>query len=473
MEEETVRKLIGCLMFVALLLPVIASAQGQPAPSDEWKFKWGGAERVRHEYWRNWKDMNNQNTPATEDNRNLFRVKTSLWGQADYGKNLSGYLRLANEFRAYPYFGGTTGSNPDKSADKKGYYFDINEVVVDNLYADIKNFMELPVDLRIGRQDFLGAYGEGFLIMDGTPGDGSRTFYFNAAKASWRMDDKNTIDFVYINNPRDEEFMPVINRTMLERRGTNKDKAPFNLNTTDEIGYVAYWKNKSVENLSLEGYYIYKSEDDQGGVGAQSKKSQINTIGSFAKYNFSPFTFRGQLASQFGKYGDEDRTGLGGYGWLDYDFKDTAWSPQASIGYVYLSGNDLDSAKNEGWDPLFSRFPLWSELYLLSYAGETGVVGYWTNLSMPGATLKFKPSEKMKLSFSYYYLMANEDVASSSIFSGTSKQRGTMPQVRIDYTFDKKKNVTGYIIAEYLDPGKFYKNEDPAIFVRTELQVKF
>jgi hypothetical protein len=465
-----VRKIIGCLLFVALLLPVIASAQGQPAQSGDWKFKWGGVERLRNEYWRNWKDMNNEGI----DNRNFFRIKTSLWGQADYGKDLTAYLKFSNEFRAYTYFGGATGSVPDKTADKKGYHFDINEVVVDNLYADIKNFMELPVDLRLGRQDLLGAYGEGFLIMDGTPQDGSRTFYFNAAKAAWKIDEKNTLDLVYINNPRDEEFLPVINRTMLVQQASpNKDKAPFNLNTTDEVGYVAYWKNKSVANLALEGYYIYKSEDDQGGAGFQAQKSKINTLGSFAKYNFSPFTLRGQLAYQSGKYGDEDRKGLGGYGWLDYDFKDTAWSPQASIGYVYLSGNDKDSAKNEGWDPLFSRFPLWSELYLLSYAAETGIVGYWTNLSMPGVTLKFKPTDKMKLSFMYYYLMANEDVTSSTIFSGTSKQRGSMPQVRLDYTFDKKKNVTGYILAEYLKPGKFYVEKDPAIFVRTELQVKF
>lgn len=30
-------------------------------------------------------------------------------------------------------------------------------------------------------------YGEGFLILifDGTPGDGSRTFFFNAIRARW------------------------------------------------------------------------------------------------------------------------------------------------------------------------------------------------------------------------------------------------------------------------------------------------
>ena len=66
--------------------------------------------------------------------------------------------------------------------------------------------------LRIGRQDFLGPdmYGEGFLLMDGSPADGSRTFYFNAAKLRWKINEKNSLDFVYIDDPRTDVFLPSI-----------------------------------------------------------------------------------------------------------------------------------------------------------------------------------------------------------------------------------------------------------------------
>jgi hypothetical protein len=169
---------IAVSLFVLVIAGMLLSCQAFA----ETKIKYGGAERMRYEYWGNWLDMDN----CQLDTRSFFRFKTSLWGQMDVDQDFTLYAKLTNEFKAYTYFGGATSSAPDKTADKKGYRFDINEVVFDNLYADMKGFMGLPVDLRLGRQDFLGTYGEGFLIMDGTPQDGSRTFYFNAAKAHGR-----------------------------------------------------------------------------------------------------------------------------------------------------------------------------------------------------------------------------------------------------------------------------------------------
>jgi hypothetical protein len=455
-----------------LFLPILLGLAGVLLATQAFaqvKFSYGGSERLRHEFWRNWKDMND----AGLDNRNFFRIKTSLWGQMDYGKNFDLYGKLTNEFRAHTYFGGTSPSFPDKTASKKGYHFDINEVIIDNLYADLKNIADSGVDLRIGRQDFLGMYGEGFLIMDGTPGDGSRTYYFNAAKASWKMDEKNTVDFIYINDPRDEEFFPAINREELAQQSNpNLNRAPQNLNTTDETAGVLYWKNKAVKNLAVEGYYIYKREAAEGGAGMQAKRGQINTLGAFEKYSFAPWTLRSQLAYQFGKYGTGDRTGLGGYAFIDRDFKNTAWKPQASVGYVYLSGDDRKTAnKNEAWDPLFSRWPAWSELYCLSYGAETSISAYWTNLSMLRASLVLKPTDKIKFSIWYNYLRANDNVAASTIFSGNKKDRGQMPQVRLDYAFNK--DISTYFLAEYFLPKKFYVNKDPALFLRTEVQIKF
>ena len=206
-------------------------------------------------------------------------------------------------------------------------------------------------------------------------------------------------------------------------------------------------------------------------MGAQSQSGEINTFGSFAKYDFSPWALRGQLAYQVGNYGDNDRQGLGGYAFLDRGFKDFAWSPQASIGYIYLSGDKQGTSKNEAWDPLFSRWNWISELYVISIGSETGIMGYWTNLGILRAELVLQPTQKMKISLWYNHLQANEQVASSSVFSGTGKKRGHLPQGRIDYIFNK--NVSAYFLAEYLIPGDFYRSRDSALFLRTELQFKF
>jgi len=450
-----------CVLAVLFVsVPVYAAPQ----------FKFGFYERMRYEYWKNLFDMDN----GQPDNRNYFRFKTSVWGKMDVDKDLSFFAKLTNEFKAYTEFQGSTATVPDKSATKKGYHFDISEVVFDNLYADVNNVFNLPVDLRIGRQDFMGQYGEGFLIFDGTPQDFTRTFYFNAAKASWRADEKNSLDFIYINDPRTEEFLPVINRTMyVQVANPRLDKVPQALNTTDEEAYVLYWKNKSVKNLALENYYIYKREGWKGGTGMQGEKGVINTVGSFARYDFSPFTVRGQLAFQFGSYGTQDRQAIGGYLYLDRDFKNVKYTPKFSLGSIYLSGDKLGASKKTAWDPLFSRYYWISDIYACSIAKDTGnnISGYWTNLEVWRAEFSFVPTKKSKVTLRYNFLRAPEEVAANAVVSGKGKDRGHLPQLRYDYTFNK--NVSTWCLLEYLIPGNFYRDNDPAIFFRADVTVKF
>ncbi len=158
---------------------------------------------------------------------------------------------------------------------------------------------------------------------------------------------------------------------------------------------------------------------------------------------------------------------------LDRSFKDAMWSPSASIGFIYLSGDDKSTNDLEAWDPLFSRWPWMSELYVLAYARETSTgPGYWTNLQMWRLGLTFKPTKKSKFRVWYNYLRANETGPTSSIFSG-EKNRGSLYQARLDYKFTK--NIAGYILAEYFVPGDFYlpTNRSEAVFLRTELSFKF
>lgn len=433
------------------------------------KFSWGPYLRLRHEYWKNYKDMDNDQM----DNRNFFRVKSSLWGKADLDENLVFYAKLTNEFKSYTYWAGASG---DKSATKKGYHFDINEVVFDGLYMDVNNFFDLPLDLRLGRQDL--SYAEGFLLSDGTPQDGSRTNYFNAAKATWQADDKNSVDFIYINDPRDEEFLPVINRRRLINLSNRlNDRVPQALNNSDETAGVLYWKNNSIKDLSLEPYYIYKKEAQEGTVSAgkpqdvASTATTLNTFGSYVKRNLGTWTLRGQAAYQFGDYGDNDRTGIGGYTYADKDFKNALWKPKATAGYIYLSGDNRKTDKNEGWDPLFSRATWFSDLYSLSMSAETGLSYYWTNLQAYRAGVALKPAGKVNLSFWYTFMLANSQVPADAVFSGKGKTRGQLTQAKVEYAFNK--NVSTYFLADYFFPGNFYKDRDQAIFLRTQLEVKF
>ena len=94
-------KKIFMSLFALVTISMLLSCQAFA----ETTFKYGGSERMRHEYWKNWKDMDN----CQLDTRNFFRFKTSLWGQMNVDKDFSIYAKLTNEFKSYTYFGGTTG----------------------------------------------------------------------------------------------------------------------------------------------------------------------------------------------------------------------------------------------------------------------------------------------------------------------------------------------------------------------------
>lgn len=446
------------VVLLAGLLLAGAWTDAQAAAEKDYTYKWGFSERVRHEYWKNNRDMDNNYYDGGD--RNWFRIKTSLWGRVDYREDLGLYAKMSNENKAYMLLG---------AGGRKVYYsghryHDPDEFIFDNLYLDVKNPGDLPVTFRIGRQDLLNQYGENFLICDGTPGDGSRTFYFNAVKAVWKMDDENVLDVLYINNPRDDVFLPVL----------NEDKSPTVLNTTDEQGFVMYLKNTTHKNTFFEPFFMYKKEESDWGSGLQNRKSDIGTFGAFVKYLADPYTLRVQLCDQFGDYGPDEREAYAGYLFVDREFKDAAWKPKLTAGMAYLSGDEKSTATMEGFNPLFSRFPLYSELYGQAFASEAGVC-YWTNLQMYRIGAAVTPSKAMKFDCSYSYLRANEAVNASATasLSGIGRERGHLFMGKLDYVFNK--NFSAYLMGDYFIPSKkFYTdNADPAIFLRTQVEYKF
>ena len=135
---------------VALLL-LLVGAFFISAAFAEVTFNYGASERIRQEIWDNVIDL--KTLPSTNSfyDRNFFRFKTSLWGGADFDNGVGLYLKLTSEiyYNLGPY---------EYPRDKNHHFtqLDENEMVVDNLYMSAKDVFGLPVDLKIGRQDFLG-----------------------------------------------------------------------------------------------------------------------------------------------------------------------------------------------------------------------------------------------------------------------------------------------------------------------------
>lgn len=459
------------------LLVLLAGVFSISAAYAEVTFNYGASERIRQEIWDNLVDLKTMKPTNTSYDRNFFRFRTSLWGSADFNKDTGLYLKFTNEakYNLGPY------KQPSDPVSKPQDYvrLDEDEFVFDNLYIKANNIFGLPVDLKIGRQDFLGpdSYGEGFLICDGTPGDGSRTFYFNAAKAKLRINKDNSVDFVYITSQFRDSYMPVWH-TAVPSTGTYYKNKKI-LNASDEQAFVVYSRNKLSENVSIEPYYIYKREEEHP-IGPPTPELDLNTIGARAVYKADPWTIGGEFAYQFGDYdGGRDRKGYGGYIFGKRKFADMKLKPEFELRFVMLSGDDPDSDKDENWDPLFSRNPSWNELHIYTQIYETlregyAIPGYWTNLQLFMAKVSMELTPDTKLSISYQYLKSNEKanpLAGQSAMFDDGKEKGHLPTLFISHKFSK--NIDAFFQYEYFIPGDFYAdNAKNGQFLRWQLQFK-
>jgi len=234
---------------------------------------------------------------------------------------------------------------------------------------------------------------------------------------------------------------------------------------------VVYIRSKLSDQFTLEPYYIWKREDAYG----TTPNLKLHTVGARAVYAPDPWRFRAEYAEQFGEYDktDIDRQANGGYAFLGYKFKDACMTPELNLGAVYLSGDAPNTNKNEAWDPLFSRWPWMSELYVFTLAREQKIVAYWTNMQIYRASLRLDIDPNTNLQIRYNYLRANENPnINGSIFSNDGKERGHLPQVQLYHRFNK--SLDGYVLVEELLPGNFYVDgSDNTWFFRVELQYKF
>lgn len=462
-------------LFAALVALLIGLMDAQ-ALFAEVKFDYGAAFRLRQEIWDNLISLGTTPNTNTNYDRNFFRLRTQLWGKVEIDKTYGAYLRLTNEAKYYngPYLN-------EQNTPKVYRSLEEDEVFVDNLYVDFKKAFGLPVDVRIGRQDFLGEFGDGFLILDGTPSDGSRSFYFNAAKVIITPIKNHSITLVALKNTKTDIFLPSLHSSLAGNVNYFQEKRM--LNASDETGIIVYSKNK-FGFLSVDPYYIWKSEDaiylPTAPTVRQAPRSYLNTVGGRLEAKPENWTIKAEFAHQFGEYSNGvTRKADGGQASIGYAFKATPLKPELEVGYVYLSGDNPNTAgKNESWDPLWSRAPMWNELYIYTLINESvskggAIPGYWSNLQMFRINTKLHFCDSTNLMLGFNHMLAPESTSglNANMFSNSGKDRGNIYQAMLKHKFSDKIN--GFLQLEHFQPGSYYNgNARNATFFRWELQFK-
>ena len=474
------KKLLWMGFCAGLVLPVCAQevkpkavAEGaKPAAADLAKpadkkgvaLNAGADLRVRQEVLGNMPRTGGSEMPL----QNYIRFRPRAWGEVK-DEDFKLYTRVADEMRYYV--------NPSTSN-----YRWPDELFLDNLYLDLYNLFGGLVDIRAGRQDFWGAngpmYGAGRVIADGTPGDGSRTLFFDAVKATVKFDEKNALDVLAIyNSPKNPlsvgRCYPYEQGERLLTGGTDEK----------EWGGGLYFRSKEVAEVPFELYYLYKRETRAltartSGIGKGSVPDGRDThtwgarvmpkITDTVSAEFEGAVQAGQKDS------GASTSGYMGYGGLTYKpLIDSTAKPYLTGACYYLSGDKEQGAGKEdsGWDPLWARWPQFSELYAYNtiYGG-----GYWSNLIYPhvDAGVEIGPGHKVSSSLGPMYTAVEDNLG-----GGDGNLRGWLGMIRYDFPIFKnpkgRGELYGHVTAEVLDPGDYYTSDQWAYFLRWEINARF
>jgi hypothetical protein len=380
-------------------------------------------ERIRQESSDNVSSLNDSGT----DSSAYLRLRTSISGQWLPSEKWEVNLRLTNENRYYL---------APKADPKLKKNYGVNEVFVDQLNVKFKNPGDLPLTLTVGRQELM--LGEGFLIFDGGPLDGSRSAYFNGLRLDYALKNKNTLTFFYVRQPKTDTLLPRLNdvkQAMVEQ---------------EEQGIGLYFSGQ-VKKTSLETYLFRKDTFASTPLPAGALH-----IGGVRVSH--PFTAKLSLTAEgvieLGTLGEISRRGLGGYFHLDYKSPWRFPLPlQFTLGGIYLSGDDPATERCEGWDAAFSRWPKWSDSFIYLQAKESRVAD-WSNFISIYGSLVFEPLEKVKLHLTLHKIAAVENTAATALLSGSGKNRGILFIAKI--TYELSKNLAGHFIWESFKPGNHY-----------------
>lgn len=429
-----------------------------PAPSP---VQFGGELRVRGESFDNPMDLDDNSNDAYQ----FVRMRYRFWADAKPREGLRIFLRLGNEYR-WGVYGSAPGFNGSASIRDPE-----SRVSLDNAWAEVAWPRASGLTWRFGRMDL--SYGDGFLVFDGTPADGSSSGFFDGVRAKYK---RNAVE-------ADLFTMKLVDRG-------------FGSAALDEDFHGLYLKDAGVEIYALHRYKHGATVAQQGkpwqvvqprqrtfAIGNRlSRLPEVGWQGAF------------EWAVEFGDPGGAwSPAGAGQSGGLSIERSaqgaqaraGRTWAgtvrPGFELGGVYLSGDDPKTDGFEGWDDFYGEWPKYSDLLIYTmYDGTTRIrrlgdtagsysddAGAWTNLVAGWVEVKGTPLSALRLTARTTLLRAAEETG-----PGTGKDRGLLFTTKTDYT--GIPGVALQALGEWFDPGDFYsKDADSAWYARFQVTTGF
>jgi hypothetical protein len=438
--------------------------------------RWGADMRLRDEFLHS-AGLNNQ-TPRAKggDEFNYQRYRPRWWATIMPVQDFELNLRITWEGRHYSesYHQPTTIYPTWVQGG----------VLVDTANVKLKNVGGMPLTMTLGRQDII--LGDGWLVLDGTPNDGSRTSYFDAARFTYEIAKIQTsVDAIFIDQKADGGA--IIPQLLKDNRGARFADTI----EQDERGFILWLSNRSLKNTEINGYYMYK--DSESGLHnakplANGDTGYVHAFGArIAGMLDDHWRYRAEGAFEFGRLAGPEGSTAGGpmpfrerrlsaFGFnseIAYLFKDT-FSNEARLQYEYLSGDDAKTpGTNEGFVLLWGRWPRFSEAlgYQFPTTGE-GRAYDITNYHRLAPGWSFKPCDRILISTDLHFLFAPENplgFQQGKGFSENGSYRGELLTCLQQVTLNK--HVKAHLLEEFFFPGNYYAapRDNMEAFLRGEI----
>jgi hypothetical protein len=397
---------------------------------------WGADLRLRSIY----DEARQLNADAPGHDRFWSRYRARIWTKYTPVQDLDFNFRVVTEPRLY--------CRPDILEDQ----FIREEAIIDKANVTWSKMLEMPLTLVVGRQDI--NLGSGWLVQEGTPLDGTRTSFFDA------------INLLYDAESIDTLFNLIV---LYDHTNSSAWARPFNDRDLDlieqnETGVILYGSNDSVENTTIDGYFMYKHDTKQipSGVNAD-----IYTFGArIAGKKGEHWVYSAEAAPQWGHKNGSNICAFGSIGDVAYNFNDPH-KQFVHSGWEYRSGN---GGRFGEFDILWGRIATWSNLW----NDYIGPLEYQT--SQPSNFYRwaigygFSPWKDAVLTFNYNLLFAHQNpFGQSAGFTQEGKFRGQDYSVVLNHVINH--HVSGQALAEFFAPGNYYDDtrNDMAIFLRYQL----
>jgi hypothetical protein len=294
------------------------------------------------------------NWDSDGSDRGFVETATTLHARADFTDDVSAMIQIYD----YSVWGEDFRSDWVTGLDGRATRFPTGNLEIHQAYIDIDGVFDLPLKLRIGRQEL--KYGKGWLVSNMlTP---TQRLSFDGVRAIYDMEPL-TLDGFYAK--LDERFSA-------EQDGD-----------TDFMGLYATYDGW--EALSLSGYWFWLRDaqslnDTNLFWGAELIEnilgvddygvSNLHTVGVRANGKSGPWDYDLEVAYQFGDahahgflfksiggvYGDDDAEydNWAAEFFAGYTFEDATWEPRLGIQAAYYEGEDnRDITLGEWLNPFY------------------------------------------------------------------------------------------------------------------------